>query len=460
MLRIGHAGYEFLTLKDAYLSYGISAEYLLEFNPWEAYKFETPPQRSLESFAYLLRKQNAVLLPTSESPGLNIAENVKNWWSLKNYTTDFDNIEKLDPLTTPGLVCSYLKNTINLIDLLRKGGNVILLEPRNLMNPFNPEVKNSLAEETWKFYEQTINKLNINPQINEKNFFQKFSCSNGKVIVVDGNFLTDWGTRNEDYFEKVNDILKEFLRFNVPIVSIEKTNDHMIVPLNISVYTEYTLTYWGPNGGQIKIEFEVDPSIEPESPTVLTFSNLLYGTKRTAGFWFTPRTTGNFKNAILIKTEGPFPQNLSLSLTVFSGYREKLESQSIAKTILINEIQKVSNKLTDINDLNKFASLIEIDPRTAVMKARYIAEKISKKICEKVKIPVNNMPFEKICSMIANRNLLSKKGVGYLNTIRIIGNLAAHAEQGDKLQFKEEDALIVGQAIIEILNEVLNKNLI
>jgi len=104
--------------------------------------------------------------------------------------------------------------------------------------------------------------------------------------------------------------------------------------------------------------------------------------------------------------------------------------------------------------------LIEIDPRAAVMKARYVAEKIAKRICEKADISTQRMTFEKICRLIACKNLLSKKGVGYLNTVRIIGNLAAHAEQEEKIKFREEDALIVGQAIIEILKEVFNKSLI
>jgi len=458
MLIIGHAGHEFLTLKDAYLSYGITAEYLLELNPFGATSIETPPQRSLESFANLLRKRGAIILSTNESPNLDIKRNVREWWSLKNYIGNNSIVpSKMDPLTAPGLVCSRLNNIDNIVKFLRKGGNILLLRPTNLVNPFYPESKNNLAEEAFEFYNELITKLGINPQI-DKEIFQKFSF-NGKLIVVDGNFLTDWGTRNENYIKKINEILTEFLRFNIPIASLEQINDQMVVPLNTSVYKEWTLRYWGPDSGQIEIEIEVDTSIEPESPTLLTYS-LQYGAAITIGFWFTPRFTGNFKNAISIKTKGPFSQHLSMSLDVFSGYKEKLKGHSIAKSILLNELWKVRDKINEINDLDKFASLIEIDPRAAVMKARYIAEKISKRICRKANIPTRNLTFEQICRLIANKNLLSKKGIGYLNTVRIIGNLASHAEQEEKIQFKEEDALIVGQAIIEILNEVLNKYLI
>ena len=85
MLKIGHAGYEFLTLKDAYLSYGITAEYLLEFGTLGPNWLETPPQQSLETFNCILRKRGAILLPTNESPGLDIEETVRSWWSLENY---------------------------------------------------------------------------------------------------------------------------------------------------------------------------------------------------------------------------------------------------------------------------------------------------------------------------------------------------------------------------------------
>ena len=459
MLIVGHAGYEILTLKEAYLIYGISAEYLLEFNPFYAIYHEVAPQRSLETFANFLRKRGAIILPTNESPSLDIEEYIKQWWSLKNYVGNNKQVShKMEPLTAPALVCSRMSNVDGIVKFLRKGGNVILLRPTNLLNPFHSENKNNLAEEAFRFYNELITKLGINPQIDTE-IFQIFSFT-GKLIVVDGNFLTDWGTRNENYIEKINEILTEFLRFNVPVASLEQINDRMVVPLNTSVYTEWTLRYWGPDGGQIRIEIEVDSSIEPESPMVLPHSDLQYGAVRTIGFWFVPRATGVFKDAITIRTDGQFFQSLSMSLTVFSGYKEKIEEQSITRSILMNELGKVRDKIRQINDLEQFASLIEIDPRAAVMKARYIAEKISKRICNKAKISVENMTFDQICREISKRNLLSKKGISYLNTVRIIGNLAAHPDQEDRIQFKEKDALIVGQAILEILNEVLNRNLI
>ena len=66
-----------------------------------------------------------------------------------------------------------------------------------------------------------------------------------------------------------------------------------------------------------------------------------------------------------------------------------------------------------------------------------------------------------LCSKISENNLLSEKGIVYLNNIRIAGNTAAHQKDNiNTSDFSTSDVLIYGQAIIEVIDESLKRNLL
>lgn len=453
MLNIGHAGDEFLTLAESFLDWGVN----VESYPGGFYQMEFPPSRSLETFSCILHDNGARLVRTSQSIS-SVSLLHYHEGSLKFYRSveEIDSQKNFNIESLPAFVCSDCNSkTYKLITTaVEKGANLLLLKPTHLGR--------GLVEEATAFYEYITNQFNITDAVQTTTLFQEFSPSNsyGKIIIVDGHFITDSGTKHDNYREIVNDIAARLLKFNIPVSSLQQISNTMVVPLNASLYIEWILTYWGKEQGEIRVDIEVDSTIEPESPLNFAFSNLSYGTKRTIGFWFSPKATGHFEDAILIQTAEPFPQKIGITLNVFSNYKQKLEGQSIAKTILIDQLKRVKVKFTDEKELDKFISLIDIDPRAAIIKARYLGETIAKKICHHIGLSTKRLNFDKIGKLISDKKLLSKKGIGYLNTIRIIGNLAAHAEEEDKLEFKEEDALITGQAIIEILEETFTKNLI
>ena len=104
---------------------------------------------------------------------------------------------------------------------------------------------------------------------------------------------------------------------------------------------------------------------------------------------------------------------------------------------------------------------MEIDPISALVKIRLIAEKISRKICDNSNIDTKNLIFSQLCSKISENNLLSEKGIVYLNNIRIVGNTAAHQKDNiNTSDFSTNDVLIYGQAIIEVIDESLKRNLL
>ena len=57
-------------------------------------------------------------------------------------------------------------------------------------------------------------------------------------------------------------------------------------------------------------------------------------------------------------------------------------------------------------------------------------------------------------SEIKKKALLSDRAIGYLHTIRVIGNLASHPS-GNKMT--QSDVLIASYALASVVEEVMNK---
>lgn len=67
--------------------------------------------------------------------------------------------------------------------------------------------------------------------------------------------------------------------------------------------------------------------------------------------------------------------------------------------------------------------------------------------------------FAELISIIQNKAVLSRQTISYVQSIRILGNIAVHQEQDDE-PFTHQDGLIAANLFQEFLDEVLEKNLI
>ncbi|HII99244.1 MAG TPA: DUF4145 domain-containing protein [Methanoregula sp.] len=139
---------------------------------------------------------------------------------------------------------------------------------------------------------------------------------------------------------------------------------------------------------------------------------------------------------------------------------ENNDPQNIPRILFEKRINGLALKSHDLKSLQEIVNLMEVNPESALIKIRSIAEKISRRICNKAGVSTENMRFSDLCPVISERKLLSAKGIVYLNNIRIAGNAAAHPdENASTSDFSKNDVLIYGQAIIEIIDEALKKDL-
>jgi hypothetical protein len=115
-------------------------------------------------------------------------------------------------------------------------------------------------------------------------------------------------------------------------------------------------------------------------------------------------------------------------------------------------LEELSTKYPELGDLKDYSHIVTINPRMAIVNTRVVAEKICRHVCGKQGTNVSGVSFHELCGVLQNLNIISKKAERYLNTIRILGNVAVHP--GDKDEFVSQDAIIVGSIFTEFLNEI------
>ncbi|KAF5092042.1 hypothetical protein DSECCO2_04480 [anaerobic digester metagenome] len=131
----------------------------------------------------------------------------------------------------------------------------------------------------------------------------------------------------------------------------------------------------------------------------------------------------------------------------------KPESQKISR------FAEIAKLYPELSDLNNFESLLKLNPRNAIIDTRSITEKIIRKMCASLGYQPGTSKFAELISVIQNKGVLSRQTISYVQSIRILGNIAVHQEEGDE-PFTHQDGLIAANLFQEFLDEVLEKKLI
>lgn len=106
--------------------------------------------------------------------------------------------------------------------------------------------------------------------------------------------------------------------------------------------------------------------------------------------------------------------------------------------------------------LDQINDLVSATPATAVGVCRTIAEHITRVACTRQGIQAKKMSLDEMCGIVKAYELLDSRTLVYLNTLRIMGNKAVHAET----EFLEQDRIIICSILHEYLLAVLEEDLI
>lgn len=121
---------------------------------------------------------------------------------------------------------------------------------------------------------------------------------------------------------------------------------------------------------------------------------------------------------------------------------------------ILNKLKKYDSIINPPIDLLKYEDIVNLDPESIIFKCRKVTEKIVTKLYIK---HIGSNEFKNLDSMLkelGNKKILNKKASSYANTIKAFGNISAHPDIEKPFEFTNEDAKVISNALILLIEEL------
>ncbi len=364
----------------------------------------------------------------------------------------------------------------NIKKMLQRGINIVLLDPKGLLNTWYSQYTKQKEELENKInkYKSLLNLLEFDNQLSNKLKQQNKTIqwveiptnNNGRLFYSIDIFFSD------KYFLKgygksdINDTkLLEFVdiisTFKYPLISISYINPLKwgIIDETIIVYIE--LINFGPTMYNTKLDLILDNNFEPIGSLVKYYDSIPTHKPNQFGLQIIPRFIGIFNNVLnysissnnteMIKI---FPE--SFEIDIKPTYRNTVVQGQIMDDANFTKLIFTSKTIPFVDEINILPKLYTIDLKACANKIRIVTEKIVNKILINKNIKINNnITFYDKISLIKKHHIVSQKCIGYLHTIRIVGNIGSHP--GNTV-IKSDDIQIISYSLASVIEELLEIN--
>lgn len=273
-------------------------------------------------------------------------------------------------------------------------------------------------------------------------------------------------SEKEEKERKIELLIQQVTTFNVPCVDCQVRSVPACWPQDQPLVIEIELTHRSfQRLDQLVVTVEMPSSFEPLSTTEIYLQDIRPNSKRSIAVLAIPRSKGIYKNPLSIyiklQTEERHIFLPASQIEIIVNLPELLRSSRPTKIDLSSRLLKYETKLKPLATSSDIIELLNVDPDAVVTKVRRIGEHLCKSIARKYLPNYNNKwTFSVITKQLFDSSILNSKSKGYIDTIRIFGNMAAHTDDVDTVSFDHEDALSICYALVLFLKEVTEANLI
>ncbi|MEA5470065.1 DUF4145 domain-containing protein [Spirulina sp. 06S082] len=447
MLVAAYYGLHSLDLNSMFRTVAISTLYTNE-------RIEDPIASSLSHFKQICCRYNVQL------EYVNFWNQLDSHW-LSDTTRPYIFVisGSLDSLTIEQILCS-----------VQNGSNLIILSPPweiiyNTSSPSFQELHNNLLQFLNKRTGYCIEKDT------------EIVFGQGKIFYIEHDRVNDLllesglfgGVKKSEKIEKeqqIESFIQKASTFNVPCVDCQVRSIPMTWPQDQPIVIEIELTQRSSQViNELLVAIKVPSSFEPLSTTEIYLEDIRPNSKRSIAVLVVPRSQGNYFNPVKIDvTFQDKKQSIFLpesQIKIISSLPELLRSSRPSKIDLSSTLTKYEAKLQPLATSSNLLELLSVDPDAVIAKVRRIGEHICKSIARRhLSDYSNKWTFAIVTKQLFSASILNSKAKGYIDTIRVFGNMAAHADDVDTIQFDHEDALSICYALVLFLKEVTEKNLI
>ena len=292
-------------------------------------------------------------------------------------------------------------------------------------------------------------------------WYQEIPQEQGRLFITedrfisDGLFLEGYGKSAENILtlEKLREKLGIFKR-NFIIITLRNSIDSWLCHEPISLI--FDIQNRGKKLENKFLSLELSQCLEPVGSTEICLPPM------------TPLSKTSFALQVIPRLDGEYPKLFDVScsdsdlhikvicskLTVMPKYSTQVREQSRRDTPSLERLKQVlsvpdTKKWLANQNVDNLEELAAIDTSACLNKIRSVTEQIVQR-CTKV----SNLRFVDQIKKVQEKNLLSQKSIGYLHTVRVLGNLASHPS-GESITV--DDVRVAAFALSCVLEEILTK---
>lgn len=444
------------------------SEYCWSVDAWGAHQPMSFIFLSYEKFKDLCGYHGlALFVPIEDKPAVHLPHK-------QHFPPKFDRERPVAPVCSYGLITRIndSKEIEKINANLAKGNNVLALLPNEAINIWYQDDIKRISQAI-----EAATALNINnaerkittklTNRDEVSWEEIPTTTNGRLFVVrdafisDAYFMDDYGSTPEND-QKIQRLVYELAKFKKPLIRCEVRNSITSWPAQEPLNIVIDLYNHGDTLSNVELSVSIDDSFEPLSPTERVFPVLKTLTRASFVLEVLPQSDGLFSSPINViakyqKEEIPVITDPRWTIEILPGHAGAYRDFTKKDDPSFSGLMSVTTKESILQDIRLIIDLARVDAQACLNRMRSLAERLSYQILEKYKISLPQKTFAIAIQEIQKRKVLSNRVVGYLHTVRVIGNLASHSS-GEKLT--DVDVRITAYALAAVIEELLERKIL
>jgi hypothetical protein len=315
-----------------------------------------------------------------------------------------------------------------------------------------------------------------------KNVLLAGQYGHGRVVIAAGSLFSDFvldiysrsdmevnDDRKNANHELACSVVEYLLGYEIPYFDIELlsppastwlTNEPYIVSLIVKNL--------GQDAQKVHCTFHLDRNVDALSPIEITWNELLSGESRQLNLILRTPISGSLQKILELAIDAEFGGCCcKKELTVLDRVNffpisaaVRTNEEVVETAALLNRYQSIKSALSHINGFDAIVKLIDVDPSATLVKSRMLLEKLVNHMWRKSfgTLP-QRLELGKKITRLENENIISRKLASWFRTVQHLGNISVHPEPED-VQITRDDALVMANVLLHIVNEMLDNALL
>ena len=282
------------------------------------------------------------------------------------------------------------------------------------------------------------------------------------AFLSDGFFLEGYGFSSENQ-KQIQFLIEAFACFKTNLIRLSYRNVTQSWPTGEPLTIIVDVVNHGPNCGEVTLRMEIGPEFEAISPLERKIRSLQSLERTSFALQLVPRVDGSFPmvtgaSASLENGSSCTVHSNQLALKVRPALDSSQRSSAPQDNETLSRLIEVFQVFHDANmraEVEALPELARIDARSCLNRIRTVTERIVFNYIDSHRINCRERTLDAAIRALRNNSPFSNRTIGYLHTIRVIGNLGSHATD-DPLT--DVDVRILSYALASVVEDFMEQN--